>query len=202
VSFLIPEFKQVPIEKFVEFWKPHYRQTKYPESQYRENAEVDYLEEENLKKLFEWKLGREIGKTAEKFRRAIYRASPEISSLNDFKHRRLEEQEFLKFLSSKKITEGRIYQPFFFHICRPLEFALYDQHVYRSWQFLVHSEIKEVPNDFEEYKRYNEFFSEQARKIHAADQWEARRRLDKALLTFGKFLKQNAYLLQSKETEP
>jgi uncharacterized protein YuzE len=198
VSFLVPASRQAPIEEFVEFWIPHYRQTKYPEHQYRENVQVEHLKEENLKKLFEWKLGREVETTARSFRQAIDNARRRIGVLNDFKQHRLTAEEFLQFLSDE-ITTGRVYRPFFFHICRPFEFALYDQHTYRSWQFLTYSEIRELPDDFEAYKQYNRFFLGQAQRLDAPDQWEARRRLDKALMAFGEFLKRNAQVIQSKE---
>jgi hypothetical protein len=40
--------------------------------------------------------------------------------------------EGIPSILSDEITNGPVYRPFFFHICRPFEFALYDQHTYRK----------------------------------------------------------------------
>jgi uncharacterized protein YuzE len=201
---LVILLKQVALDDFVKFWEPRFSGREDLEDWYRENIiEVENLKEENLKALFEWKLDRKIERVARNYRRAFEKARMKIGELNKFKHHSLTEEDFLHFLSNE-ITNGPIYQPFFFHICRPLEFALYDQHVYRAWQFLVHWEIKEVPNDFKAYKQYNEFFSKQAQVLATSlnDRWIARRKLDKALMAFGQFIKRNAEVLQSKEIGP
>ena len=164
---------------------------KLAEACYSKNVEdVEEITEENLRALFNWKHGQDWEEAPSKKKLAFQKAIENLERLNEFKHfQRVTDAQvkgFLRFLSS--ITGDRIYKPFFFHICRPLEFALYDQHVYRGWQFLIHSELKEVPDDFEVYQQYNGFFAEHAQKIDTDEQWEARRRLDKDLMAFVKYL--------------
>ncbi len=210
-KFLVPSWRYVPTTGFVDFWESLYPTRFRSEEDYRLAEEcysknvkdVEEITEENLRALFKWKHGQDWEKASWKKKSTFQKAIDNLERLNEFKHfQRVTDAQvegFLRFLS--RITGGRIYKPFFFHICRPLEFALYDQHVYRGWQFLIHSELKEVPNDFEVYKQYNRFFAEHAQKIDSDDRWEARRRLDKALMAFGEYLKRNAQVLQSKEIE-
>ena len=206
INFAVPDWKYVPITKFVDFWGPLYRTNFWSaEERYLENVrDVEQITKENLRALFEWKHGQAWEGASWKKKLAFERAMDNLKRLDEFKHYRhvtdVQVDAFWGFLSG--ITSGPIYKVLFLHLCRPLEFALYDQHVYRSWQFLIHSEIQEVevPNDLDVYKQYNEFFSAQARKLHAPE-WKARRSLDKALMTFGKFLKEEC-LHKSKETKP
>jgi hypothetical protein len=210
-KFLVPSWRYVSTIEFVDFWETLYPTSFRSEEDYRLAEEcysrnvkgVEEITEENVRALFRWQLGQDWEKASWKRKSAFQKAIDNLERLNEFKHlQRVTDAQvegFLRFLSG--ITSGRIYKPFFFHICRPLEFALYDQHVYRGWQFLIHLEVKEVPDDFEAYKQYNRFFAEHAQRMDSDDQWEARRRLDKALMAFGKFLKRNAQVLQSKETK-
>ena len=208
-NFLVPSWKYVPTSEFVDFWEPLYltrfrseEEYRLAEERYSRNVkEVEEITEENIHALFRWKLGQDWEKASWKRKSAFQKAIDNLDRLNEFKRlQRVTDAQvegFLRFLSG--ITSGRIYKPLFFHICRPLEFALYDQHVYRGWHFLVHFEIKEVPEDFEVYKQYNRFFAEHAQRMDSDDQWAARRRLDKALMAFGTFLKRYAQALKSKE---
>jgi hypothetical protein len=212
INFLIPDWNYVSIAEFVSFWESLYPASFPSEEKYRSAEEcysknvrdVEVITEENLRALFRWKHGQTWEKASGKKKAAFEKAMENIERLNEFKHYQhvtdKQVEDFLRFLS--RITRRPIYKAFFFHICRPFEFALYDQHVYCSWQFLVYLEIKERPDDFEVYKQYNKFFSEWAQKLDTTDLWEARRRLDKALMAFGQFIKRNAVTFQSKEITP
>lgn len=212
MRFLVPKWKHVSTREFVNFWESLYPASFQSEKEYRLAEEcysknvkdVKEITEDNLRALFKWKHGQDWEQASWKKKLGFQKAIDNLERLNEFKHfQRVTDaqvESFLRFLS--RITRGRIYKPFFFHICRPLEFALYDQHVFRAWQFLIHLGIQEVPDDFEVYKQYNRFFAEHVQKIDTDEQWEARRSLDKALMAFGQFLKRNARIFQSKEIRP
>ncbi|BCZ45838.1 hypothetical protein psyc5s11_19050 [Clostridium gelidum] len=92
---------------------------------------------------------------------------------------------------------GFIWAIFVVHCFYPEVYPLYDQHVYRTYKFMI-SEGKEISNlainDWNEYFKYNEFFKDLLTELNI-DYWK----LDRGLWAYGKHLKQSNVAVGKKE---
>ena len=85
---------------------------------------------------------------------------------------------------------GTIFRIFYLHCCDHRVYPIFDQHVYRAMRFIQHREIKEIPTKDREraiayVEEYMPFHSSLVSKAVSG------RDVDKALWSFGKFLKSN-----------
>ena len=149
------------------------------ESKYSDSNEPVYLEninkpltEESIQLLFEWKNG---GKIALKKLQSIRKNYPLVFS-GDVKERYLNPNQ----------SGGPIWNIFYIHLLSHSVWPIFDQHVYRSMVYIKKQVIEEIPTNkadiFTLYlKEYIPFVKAFNEKSH--------RRIDKALYSYGQFLK-------------
>ncbi len=189
MNYIRFSFEKCSESDFISFWGRFYRDQ---DNKYENHIKHEgLLEAIDIRHLLEWKNQsklsgpkRKVARRAEKeldtFRKL--RSQSEINSkeLSDFWH-----------TVSCIVKSGIVWKAFLFHIARPSEYPILDQHVVRSYHYLSTRERKEIPKNAtkEEYlelvKNYGIFF----RKLKSMSGKEDRE-IDRALLCFGQFLKQ------------
>lgn len=171
---------EVEIEEFVNFWSQRYI---YPEQQlYYENIGCE-LTEERIFNLFLWKNGVRL---SERKRNSVQ---------ENFIKRRSQLEQFKINTSPREFLEvfregGAIWRIFWLHCFRPDRFPIYDQHVHRAMAFIQNRVIEEIPQydprKIDAYiDRYIPFYEKFA--------MVGPRNLDKALWSFGKFIKETNF---------
>ena len=163
----------VTASEFVQFWDRLY--TGYDEAVYRINIGPP-LTPERIEALFTWKNARPL--SARK-RRSIqpYLSGGERIGLD------ASAGEFGEFL---KRPGGVVWRIFWLHLQHPAGYPIYDQHVHRAMAFLSGRRALEIPRGVPAKVRaylesYRPFFD----RFAGCD----RRQVDRALWTFGRFLK-------------
>lgn len=167
---------------FVEFWARTY--TDKNEPIYSECIR-NPLTKESVRNLFTWKamaINRTTIKEGDnKFVEAV------VDNLGRFQNMPLSMLEDAdKFLTTELKDRGMIWKIFVLHILHPDKYPIFDQHVYRAMVYLKTGEIKEIPesNEEKQLKYINEYLSFYNEHGYYED-----RKLDKALFSFGQFLK-------------
>jgi len=169
-------------KKFINFWSRFYSDSQNLDKKlyYPYISNKGLLKDNSLKNLWRWKM--QVHFKNRNNQRALilmeqnkkniinYRKSnPSFSDLYDF--------------SKKIFKNGIVYSIFLIHICRPEEYPIFDQHVFRSFIFITRKEIIDKPETKEDYLEYRKFvFS--IHKKHKIDL----RKIDKGLMAFGQFL--------------
>ena len=157
---------------------------------YESNISVKPFTDEVIMNLFEWKNG---GKLAELKRKSVERnyfpkkehecvrraiQFPQSASAE-------ESGEFAKeFLTNDFKEGGEIWPIFWLHCCNQ-RFPIYDQHVHRAMVFIEEGRTEDL-NEFE--GRKVEFYITRYLSFHRRFSGE-QRKIDKAVHTFGRFIK-------------
>lgn len=157
------------IQDFFTYWEKQYKYKN--EHRYTEYIGTR-LTETSRRVLFEWKNG---GKLSDKKSRSIEVNYPLIFPDN------LEE----RYLNANK-PGGAIWNIFYLHIANPRKFPIFDQHTYRSMNFMRSGKIKEIPK--QKKKVYEIYQDEYIPFLQAFRSFDARH-IDKALFSFGQYLK-------------
>ena len=182
-------FEGCSLDEFIEFWQKIYGSNQYSDKTYHENINYSSpLSEENIQELIEWKV-ENIPGSHEDFKEKSKKHLPKI---NQFRNRsdisESDLEEFWKEVASKVVDSGMVFKGFLLHLASPKEFPIIDRHVMRAKIYLESGEIREDVDisrkDLDDYKEYREFFSEIKNKARKNE-----REIDKALWSFGKFLK-------------
>jgi len=174
----LPVLKITPSspEEFIRFWANLY--VDRHEEYYTHNIGKK-LTPERVRKLFLWKNSGEASKSKKKtIENNFVEKLKEVSNL-------AEETTPKEFLD-KFIRGGPIWRIFFLHIWQPKRYPIYDQHVYRAMIFLRDGKKKEIPAKNPE--KIATYLSDYI-PFHRQFQDDGNRSVDKALWTFGKFLK-------------
>ncbi len=96
----------------------------------------------------------------------------------------IDAQTFLNHFSKG----GAVWRIFWLHCFQPNRFPIYDQHVHRAMTYIQSGKQVEIPaDDREKIKSYIEEYLPFYSEFNCAE--DGSRSLDKALWTFGKFLK-------------
>ena len=178
------------LESFVSYWSQFYIET--PNDIYDKPinylAELNFnenLTEENVQKLLRWKSPRHLtrinkdGKENSKVRKAI----SGINTINKFRNNQITDRDFLCF-TGDVFPNGFVYRAFLFHIARPVEYPIWDQHVAR-----VHAHLTNRENtvDWSHYESYRSWFANLKTALKSEDMAKTKR-IDDALMAFGQFL--------------
>ena len=155
-------------DDFIVHWASKYT---YDERKYEENIGRPLTAQSRLA-LFEWKNG---------------------SVISDRKLQSIERNYPLTF--DGRVDErylqpdtggGAIWNIFYAHCLEPTVWPIFDQHVCRAMWYMLESELREIPDkDTEKLRVYRDDYVPFYRSFGPFPE----RRLDKALFTFGKFLK-------------
>lgn len=157
------------IHEFVKHWSPKYVYSDH--DKYLNNIGKP-LTSSSRRNLFEWKNGGVISKLKLK----------SISENYPLKFPENMEERYL----NHKLGGGAIWNIFYLHCFSPKIYPIFDQHNYRAMIYLKTGKIKEIPNsDKIKYELYKNEFIPFFYSLKNIDH----RELDKALFSFGKFLK-------------
>jgi hypothetical protein len=165
LSFAISPATQVG---FLEYWASKYH---YPDEQkYTENIGKP-LTEKSLLALFKWKNGRSISK----LKTVSISTNYELPFRGNPEHR---------YLNHDK-AGGAIWNIFFLHCLDPKTWPIFDQHTFRAMRYLQTGTIVEIgttkKQQYVAYESYRAFLKH--------FEYHDQRFIDKALFSFGRFLK-------------
>lgn len=170
--------KKAGLKEFIEFWSFLYSD---PRQDLYENAiEHKRFTADDIFKLYEWKNG---GPLSERKRESVKNnVVKKLDLVNQFKQK-MDIEAFDK--SFGKMTS--IWKIFLQHIIVPKTYPIFDQHVFRTYSYLTKGKAVElVDND----KVKNAVYAEYVLFFHGIlKEGINYRKADKALWTFGKFLK-------------
>ena len=177
--------------EFVEFWENFYR-SKISDEVYQANLNMGgELTGENISLLWRWKNER-YGSPLIEPTQAIL---GEINAFRRLKH--LDEPDERKLWQKvATITPGIVWQVFLFHMARPLDYPIFDQHVMRAYLALARGylylnprEVIEPCRNYERfcsaYRGYRSFFFDVVKEASASEP----KAVDRALWAFGLHLK-------------
>lgn len=156
---------------FLGYWSSRYD---YPdESKYTSNIGKP-LTHESLRTLFEWKNGTGSGISGRKLR-SITENYP-LESSGDLWDRYLDHRQ----------PGGAIWNIFYLHCLDPEAWPIFDQHTFRAMHYIETGRIAEIgTTSKQKYEAYQHRYIPFVRNLGNLDQ----RTVDKALFTFGRFLK-------------
>jgi len=180
---------KLSLQKFIEFWSQFYNDSQNPDEEfyYRYISKEGFLKADALDKLWLWKMGKYYFKVFQKQINLIKEKKEDILKFRKSNS----DQRVLYDFSKRFFPFGLIYQIFLMHICKPEEYPIFDQHVFRAFTFIIKKEIVDKPKNPEDYWRYREFVLKvsKERKISLRD-------IDKGLMAFGKFLANPSRILK------
>jgi len=196
------EYNLSNLRKFVNFWSAYY---KYSVKKIGSEEEIDYFHEinidndltkSNVVNLLRWKDPKYLtntifsGPNEGASNHRVDRVLSKLSVINSFRRSEVNPEEFKK-ITSQFFPNGVIWEIFVFHISKPLEYPIADQHVFRSYSY--HKNCN-YPVSWKKYDGYRKYFSEMIEMLYASEsdlnRLENQKQLDDALMVYGKFLKQ------------
>lgn len=173
------------VTDFISFWSKCYAEGKYFDEDYEKNLNrTSLLTPQNVQYLLEWKNAKPLSKPKQAL---ADKTKARITELNKFRQTGpITEKEFKEIWNciSKIIRYGFVWKVFLLHISRPTDYPIVDQHVLRAWNFLIKGKVEEPKQNLDNYEKYRIFFFELAKQSG-----KDLRRVDKALMAFGQFLK-------------
>ncbi len=177
--------------EFVEFWEGFYH-SRIPDEVYQANLNLGgELTEENVSLLWRWK--------NERYGSPLIRPTQAIlADINSFrKLGHVDQPEERKFWQRVvTITPGVVWQVFLFHMARPQDYPIFDQHVMRSFLALTTGFVRRNPREarmvcrsyerfYSAYGGYKGFFFQLVREAGLPQP----KKVDRALWAFGRHLK-------------
>ena len=183
--FFIYARRPVSIPEFVKFWAAGYEDPH--EELYTKNIDAPRTHE-SLRELFKWKIGDWL------FARALTRTL-EPHFLSQIEKAKRLPPDALVFLDAFP-NGGAIYRIFWLHCWHPDRFPIYDQHVHRAMVFIREGRLEELGDHTDDQKiesylqEYLPFYRTFERGLGGARGRDA----DRALLTFGSFLRTQAWM--------
>jgi hypothetical protein len=167
---------------FVDFWAKRYYDGNEPI--YREYIKRP-LTPKSVRELFAWKAMRINRKSIKAGEHPFVETV--ISNLDLFRSHQLNTPEDANnFLTNELKDKGMIWKIFTLHILYPNRYPIFDQNVYRAMHYLQTITIKEIPSKNRD--KQLSYIDEYLPFYNDHESYEDRR-LDKALFSFGQFLK-------------
>lgn len=167
--------------QFLEFWSKFYIDAK-AENFYTDTIDNPQFSDEDIRSLFEWKNGMKFNEHVQK-EASLKNVISKLDVVNQLK------LNFDMNVFNSNFSEmSPIWKVFLLHVIQPSRYPIFDQHVYRAHVFITNREIKEIRESrtFKEDYYFNIYLPYYNTLIpHASDS----RMIDKALWSFGKFLK-------------
>lgn len=176
-NLVVLEPRTTSAKDFVQFWSGIY--TDANEKIYTKNI-LRPLTDDKIKKLYHWKNGGILSQL-------------KMESINRNYVSRLDELNKLpKSISAKEFLHlfqegGAIWRIFWLHCWQPLEFPIYDMHVHRAMTYIENGTKEEISNfnDNAKIQCYLEHYLPFVKQFDGC----SIRNIDRALWTFGKFIK-------------
>jgi len=179
-------------QEFVGFWQQFY-QSRIPDDVYEANLNLGGgLSEENVRILWRWKNER-YGLPLVEPTKAIL---PDINAFRRLAH--VDEPEERTFWQkASRVSPGIVWQVFLFHIARPQDYPILDQHALRAYYALttgyVYCNPKEVREPCRSYDRFRSCYSDYRDfffRLWGEAGSPQPKAVDRALWAFGRHLKQ------------
>jgi len=157
------------LDQFVNHWASKYF---YP-SEYRYDSNIGKsLTEKSRLELFEWKNGSSISKK-------------KLDSITKNYPLNFEGKQEQRYLNHKE-SGGAIWNIFYLHCLEHRKWPIFDQHTFRAMRYIQTGLITEIGNtNKQKYESYKNEYLPFAQSLGNIEH----RKLDKALFTFGQFLK-------------
>ncbi len=182
------------VGRFVKFWEQFYPGdvNLYVEAL---NLNKD-LTEDNLITLLRWKDKRMLThplKSDGKPNPRVQRALDNLASINCFRHGQLSAADFER-VTTTIFPNGIIWQLFLFHIARPCDWPIADQHVFRAYSKLRNEPVPASISEFHSYVSFfNSLFNQSSTGSEVYPRTESevvalRKRIDNSLFAYGQFL--------------
>ena len=197
----ISNFDVANAPQFVEFWSQFYNyHTKVLDSE----EEIDYvkelrigndLTEESARRLLRWKDPHQLthrilrGRNAGKDNPRVVRTLNNLKAINQFRNSEITEDE-MKCTTAQVFRSGVVFRVFLMHIAKPHIYPIADENVFRACS--VHTRLQVTPQTWQTYTTYCDYFRQIAGAMGVAQATEnihKLKRIDNALMEFGKFLK-------------
>ncbi len=175
------KFQRQSVSEFVEFWSSFIELGK-SDNFYSSRINKQSFNRNDIDKFYTWKNGMKINTHKQKSA-CIKFIQNNLASVNRLKIK----FDIIVFNSTFKNISA-IWQIFLLHLIKPDNYPIFDQHVYRAHYFLLHHEIKEVPQSKKEILQYYHniylpFFLRLSKEV------SSKRKIDQALVGLGQFLK-------------
>ena len=184
MKYYILKKQDADFADFVEFWAELYDDK--DEQIYREYIGQP-LTPKSVKALLAWKAMLITKKSIEGGNHPFVKALiADLGHFQSIQSNPLTSEDADKFLTTELKGKGMIWKIFTLHILHPDKYPIFDQHVYRSMVYLKTGKIAEISKNPEEkqLKYLNEYLPFYNELGYYED-----RKLDKALFSFGQFLK-------------
>jgi len=178
-SYPILEVRQGCLDEFVRFWEKLY--SGYDEKFYEDNKGKE-LDKDRISEWFKWKNGMPLSPLKAQ-------SISHYSSADERIRHDANDDELARFL---RRPGGTIWRIFWLHIQHPDTFPIYDQHVHRAMAFMIGSPIPvEIPPDKPDAGKPDKVKCYLATYRPFVEQFAGftLRQIDRALMTFGQFLK-------------
>jgi hypothetical protein len=187
------------VKTFVECWRRYYRgdvsvslNDKSPiEYQSELNLQAE-LTEQNLVRLLRWKDKRVLTHPTRRGPNSlVLKVVRQRNMLNLFRRGALTTAR-LQQVTDELFPGGIVWQLFLFHVARPWEWPIADQHVFRAYTALSGRPAPKTIAAFENYKTFFDNLSSALDSVDNNDRAAVvsrNKRLDCALMAFGQFLK-------------
>ncbi len=185
------------IDVFVTCWSKY---ANTPPNELGTNRKIDYFSElniggelsaSNVRKLLRWKDPKYLthtiksGANQDQPNPRVEKVLNHIDDLNRFRNSVISPDSF-KEITQQIFPSGIIWQVFLFHICKPSQFPIVDQHVFRVYEY----HTNDVQGDsWDKYQKYVVYFNELSREFGAEDDIHKLKSIDSALMSYGQFLK-------------
>ena len=186
------------ISAFLSCWSEFY---KFAETDNVTGEPISYLDElhlngdldaENIRKLLRWKDRRRFthphanGDPNHK----VIQIIEHTELFNEFR-RGVQTAEFCAFVRRVFRTDRAVHRVFLFHIARPIEYPIWDQHVARVYALLSRQRID--TKKWDHYEAYRKWFNDLKAPLginndFAAENVSRAKKLDDALMAYGQFL--------------
>lgn len=194
------EFNITNVNSFVECWSKY---TNAPANEFGSKKSIDYfselnlggeLSESNVKKLLRWKDTKYLteiiqsGDSKGQENPRVLKVLENIDSINQFRNGIICQESFEK-ITEKIFKTGVVWRAFLYHISKPLEYPILDQHVYRVYRYHVKSnKSEEKLVDINQYIEYCDYFKKLVNEYRAINDIYKLKSLDSALMAYGQFL--------------
>ena len=183
------------VPRFVQCWERYYRGD---DKLYFDALNVSGdLRPDGLFALLRWKdptyLSHPLKKNNEPNHRVI-KVLEQLPKINEFRNGSLSASDY-QSITATLFPNGIIWQLFLFHIARPAEWPIADQHVFRAYSRLF---AHDPPTSIDTFCSYKHSFATLAEHLFEQSPIEssqplvivrARKRLDNAMVAYGQFLK-------------
>lgn len=181
LPFLNFTYHKNDYKTFVNFWSDFYIISP-KDNLYTDRINKSKFTKTDIELLFEWKNGMKVNGHIPK-QASIDKVVSRLTQVNNLKTR-----FDMPYFKTYFFDIAAIWQIFLLHTIQPLQFPIFDQHVYRAHIFLLDKTITEIPNNQAYklkyyHKDYLPFFNTLKSEITDL------RKIDCALWAFGKFLK-------------